>query len=44
MEAQPGAPVPQPLNYTTQQGGKAGIWQSGMGLATDVSRIFIVTG
>ncbi|OBT70822.1 hypothetical protein VF21_10119 [Pseudogymnoascus sp. 05NY08] len=44
MEAAPGAPTPQPLDYTVQQGGKAGIWQSGMGLATDVSRIFIVTG
>ncbi|KAJ9158479.1 WSC-domain-containing protein [Coniochaeta hoffmannii] len=44
MEASPGAPTPQPLDLTVQNGGKAGIWQSGMGLATDGSRIFAVTG
>lgn len=27
-----------------QQGGKAGIWQGGMGLATDGSRLFFATG
>jgi iron transport multicopper oxidase len=44
MEASPGAPTPQPLSLTVQNGGKAGIWQSGMGIATDGSRIFVVTG
>lgn len=34
------------LDYTSQSGGKAGIWQSGMGISVDAatSRIFIVTG
>jgi iron transport multicopper oxidase len=44
MEARPGAPSPQATVYTTQGGGKAGIWQSGMGIATDGSRVFFVTG
>lgn len=44
MEASPGAPTPQPLDLNSQNGGKAGIWQSGMGLATDGSRIFLATG
>ena len=44
MEVSPGAPTPQPLDYTVQQGGKAGIWQAGMGIATDGSRIFFATG
>lgn len=46
MEASPGAPVPQPLDYTVQMGGKAGIWQSGFGISADVAnnRIFFVTG
>lgn len=46
MEASPGAPVPQPLDYTVQMGGKAGIWQSGFGIAADVAnnRVFFVTG
>jgi iron transport multicopper oxidase len=44
MESSPGAPTPQPLDLTVQQGGKAGIWQGGMGLATDGSRLFITTG
>lgn len=44
MEASPGAPTPQPLDYLKEQGGKAGIWQGGMGLATDGNRIFFATG
>jgi iron transport multicopper oxidase len=44
MESSPGAPTPQPLDYKVENGGKAGIWQSGMGLATDISRIFLATG
>jgi hypothetical protein len=46
MEASPGAPTPQALNYIVQGGGKAGIWQSGMGLAADTTanRVFFVTG
>ncbi|KUJ06410.1 uncharacterized protein LY89DRAFT_412163 [Mollisia scopiformis] len=46
MMASPGAPSPQPLNILTQNGGKAGIWQSGTGLAVDStnSRVFFVTG
>ncbi|KAH8899451.1 WSC-domain-containing protein [Thozetella sp. PMI_491] len=43
-EASPGAPSPQALDITKQNGGKAGIWQSGMGLATDSNRVFGVTG
>jgi iron transport multicopper oxidase len=41
-----GAPSPQPLNIMTQTGGKAGIWQSGTGIATDPvnNRVFVVTG
>lgn len=45
MEVSPGAPQPQPLDYEDEDGGKAGIWQSGMGIATDgISRIFFNTG
>ncbi len=46
MEANPGAPQPQTLNYLTQGGGKAGIWMGGMGIATDVNagRVYFVTG
>ncbi|KAH8882217.1 WSC-domain-containing protein [Thozetella sp. PMI_491] len=46
MEASPGAPSPQPTVITSQQGGKAGIWQSGMALATDLvnQRVFFSTG
>jgi len=46
MEASPGAPSPQTLDITIQGGGKAGIWQSGMGLAADTTanRVFFVTG
>ncbi len=45
MEASPGAP-PQTLDVTNQGGGKAGIWQSGMGLVADTAnnRVFFVTG
>lgn len=44
MEAAPGAPQPQPLDLTVQNGGRAAIWQSGMGLVADGNRIFFVTG
>ena len=44
MEAAPGAPSPQPLDIFEEKGGKAGIWQSGMGIAVDNNRVFIVTG
>jgi len=46
MVASPGAPSPQPLNILTQNGGKAGIWHSGTGLAADTTnnRVFFVTG
>lgn len=44
MEAGPGAPSPQPLDIFKENGGKAGIWGAGMGLATDGSRIFLATG
>ncbi len=43
-EASPGAPSPQPLDITSQNGGKAGIWQTGMGFPTDGDRVFFVTG
>lgn len=46
MEANPGAPQPQTLDITVQGGGKAGIWQSGFGIAADTTnkRVFFVTG
>jgi hypothetical protein len=46
MEANPGAPQPQQLDYTQSGGGKAGIWQSGFGIAADTTnnRVFFVTG
>lgn len=46
MEASPGAPSPQPLALATQNGGKAAIWQAGMGLVNDAAnnRVFFVTG
>ncbi|KAK3330104.1 WSC domain-containing protein [Apodospora peruviana] len=44
MESSPGAPIPQQLDITKESGGKAGIWQSGMGIAVDGSRAFVVTG
>lgn len=43
MEASPGAP-PVQGDITKQVGGKAGIWQGGMGLATDDQRLFFATG
>jgi iron transport multicopper oxidase len=44
MEASPGAPAVI-ANFSGDQGdGKAGIWQSGMGLATDGNRLFFATG
>jgi iron transport multicopper oxidase len=43
MEASPGAPAVV-SDITVQAGGKAGIWQGGMGLATDGSRLFLATG
>jgi hypothetical protein len=44
MIASPGAPSPQALDIMNQNGGKAGIWQSGMGIAADLNRVFFVTG
>jgi hypothetical protein len=40
-----GAPAQGP-DWTTAKGGKAGIWQSGMGIATDLenNRVFFATG
>ncbi|KAH8684343.1 hypothetical protein BGZ60DRAFT_547896 [Tricladium varicosporioides] len=43
MEVSPGAP-PVVTDITVQQGGKAGIWQGGMGFAQDGSRFFLSTG
>ncbi|EDO03017.1 hypothetical protein SS1G_05494 [Sclerotinia sclerotiorum 1980 UF-70] len=43
MESSPGAP-PVVADFNIQQGGKAGIWQGGMGLATDGNRLFLATG
>jgi iron transport multicopper oxidase len=43
MEATPGAPA-QTLDIMNQQGGKAGIWHAGMGLAVDGNKFFVVTG
>ncbi len=41
-----GEGAPAALNLTTGKGGKAGIWQGGMALATDLAnnRIFFATG
>jgi hypothetical protein len=44
MVAQPGAPSPQALDINMEGGGKAGIWQGGMGIATDGNRVFFATG
>lgn len=43
MEAAPGAPRAT-TDIMVQNGGKAGIWMSGMAPATDGDRIFVVTG
>ncbi|TDZ26026.1 WSC domain-containing protein [Colletotrichum orbiculare MAFF 240422] len=43
-EAAPGAPKPQPLDLTTETGGKAGIWQSGMGLPVVGNDVYFVAG
>jgi len=43
MESSPGAP-PVVSDIMVQQGGKAGIWMGGMGLATDSNRLFLSTG
>lgn len=43
MEASPGAPSVV-TDITVQEGGKAGIWQGGMGLATDGNRFYLATG
>lgn len=44
MVAAPGAPSPQPTNYMQQTGGKAGIWQGGMGLAVHGNNVYFSTG
>ena len=44
MEASPGAPSPQALDITVQNGGKAGIWHAGMGIAVDGNKFYVVTG
>ncbi|KAH8881048.1 hypothetical protein GQ53DRAFT_519509 [Thozetella sp. PMI_491] len=44
MVASPGAPSPQPTDINKQTGGKAGIWQGGMGLAVQGSNVFFTTG
>jgi iron transport multicopper oxidase len=43
MEGGPAA-APETNDINNQAGGKAGIWQGGMGFATDNSRIFFATG
>lgn len=43
-EAAPGAPSPQPLELANERGGKAGIWQSGMGLPTIGNNVYFVSG
>lgn len=42
MESSPGA-YPVVEDITSEKGGKAGIWQAGMALSTDGSRIFLTT-
>lgn len=46
MGVSPGAPSPQATVYTEGSGGKGGIWQSEMGLSTDLAnnRIIFPTG
>lgn len=43
MESSPGAP-PVVADLKVEKGGKAGIWQAGMGLAVDGNRVFMTTG
>ncbi|EKD14546.1 uncharacterized protein L3040_000069 [Drepanopeziza brunnea f. sp. 'multigermtubi'] len=43
MESGPSAP-PVQSDILIEKGGKAGIWQGGMGLAVDGNRIFLATG
>ncbi|OHF03550.1 WSC domain-containing protein [Colletotrichum orchidophilum] len=43
-EAAPGAPSPQAIDLANERSGKAGIWQSGMGLPTIGSNVFFVAG
>ncbi|KAL3426632.1 WSC domain-containing protein-like protein 3 [Phlyctema vagabunda] len=43
MESSPGAP-PVQSDIFIEKGGKSGIWQAGMGLATDGSRFYCTTG
>lgn len=43
MESSPGAP-PVQSDILVQKGGKAGVWQGGMGLASDGARVFLATG
>ena len=43
MESAPGAP-PATTDIMIQKGGKAGIWMSGMAMATDGGRLFVTTG
>lgn len=44
MTGPPGAPEPPPVDIYDQSGGRSGIWQSGMGLATEGSRVIVTTG
>ncbi|KAF4924369.1 WSC domain-containing protein [Colletotrichum fructicola] len=43
-EAAPGAPKPQPIDLANETGGKAGIWQSGMGLPVIGNNVYFVAG
>ncbi|KAK1487356.1 WSC domain-containing protein [Colletotrichum tamarilloi] len=43
-EAAPGAPSPQALDLANERSGKAGIWQSGMGLPTIGNNVYFVAG
>ncbi|KAH6692719.1 hypothetical protein F5X68DRAFT_250938 [Plectosphaerella plurivora] len=43
-ESAPGAPSPVSGNISTEDGGKAGIWQSGFGLPTIGNAIYFTTG
>lgn len=43
MEASPGAPDVV-SDIMDEEGGKAGIWQGGMGLATVGNRLYLATG